>query len=76
MMAFVDHSAGGTGEPLAAMLRPGRANAATPPINRGAALTQLRGLRNSGAGARGHRLGSQEFLWHIHRLGLSYSVGV
>ena len=27
MMAFVDHGTGGTGEPLAAMLRPGRANA-------------------------------------------------
>ena len=27
MLAFVDHGAGGTGEPLAAMLRPGRANA-------------------------------------------------
>jgi hypothetical protein len=27
VMAFVDHGAGGTGEPLAAMLRPGRANA-------------------------------------------------
>ena len=27
MLAFVDHGAGGTGEPLAGMLRPGRANA-------------------------------------------------
>lgn len=27
MLAFVDHGVGGTGEPLAAMLRPGRANA-------------------------------------------------
>lgn len=27
MLAFVDHGAGGTGEPLAAMLRPGKANA-------------------------------------------------
>ena len=27
ILAFVDHGAGGTGEPLAAMLRPGRANA-------------------------------------------------
>ena len=29
MLAFVDHGAGGTGEPLAGMLRPGRANANT-----------------------------------------------
>ena len=27
MLAFVDHGAGGTGEPLAAMLRPGKASA-------------------------------------------------
>ena len=27
MLAFVDHGAGGTGEPVAGMLRPGRANA-------------------------------------------------
>jgi hypothetical protein len=27
LLAFVDHGAGGTGEPLAAMLRPGKANA-------------------------------------------------
>ena len=57
MLAFVDHGAGGTGEPLAAMLRPGKANAndaADQIAVLDAALAQLpeRGAR-AGAGAWG-----------------------
>src|SRR3954453_19570973 len=80
MLAFVDHGVGGTGEPLAAMLRPGRPNAsdvADQIAVLDAALAQLpeavrpRVLVRGDAGS-----GVKEFLWHIHHLGLSYSVGV
>ena len=56
MLAFVDHGAGGTGEPLVAMLRPGRANAndaADQIAVLDAALAQLpEQVRAPGAGAR------------------------
>jgi hypothetical protein len=80
MMAFVDHGAGGTGEPLAGMLRPGRANANTAADQIAvldAALAQLpeqlrpRVLVRGDAGS-----GVQPLLWHVHDLGLAYSVGV
>jgi hypothetical protein len=80
MMAFVDHGAGGTGEPLAAMLRPGRANASDAADQIAvldAALAQLpEGLRRRVLVRGDTGSGVKEFLWHIHRLGLSYSVGV
>ena len=80
MMAFVDHGAGGTGEPLAAMLRPGRANAgdaADQIAVLDAALTQLPEAVRSPVLVRGDTgSGVKDFLWHIHHLGLSYSVGV
>ncbi|HEU0191302.1 MAG TPA: IS1380 family transposase [Mycobacterium sp.] len=80
MMAFVDHGAGGTGEPLAAMLRPGRANASDAADQIAvldAALTQLPEAVRSRVLVRGDTgSGVKEFLWHVHNLGLSYSVGV
>ena len=80
MMAFVDHGAGGTGEPLAAMLRPGRANASDAADQIAvldAALAQLpQGLRHRVLVRGDTGSGVKEFLWHIHHLGLSYSVGV
>lgn len=80
MMAFVDHGAGGTGEPLAAMLRPGRANASDAADQIAVldvALAQLPEQARSAVLVRGDTgSGVKEFLWHIHRLGLSYSVGV
>lgn len=80
MMAFVDHGPGGTGEPLAAMLRPGRANASDAADQIAvldAALAQLPEALRSRVLVRGDTgSGVKEFLWHIHRLGLSYSVGV
>jgi hypothetical protein len=80
MLAFVDHGAGGTGEPLAAMLRPGKANAndagdQIAVLN--AALAQLPEPVRSQVLVRGDTgSGVKEFVWHIHNLGLQYSVGV
>ncbi len=80
MLAFVDHGAGGTGEPVAAMLRPGKAtanDAADQIAVLNAALAQLpaevrpRVLVRGDTGSGVHR-----FLWHIHDLGLQYSVGL
>jgi hypothetical protein len=80
MMAFVDHGPGGTGEPLAALLRPGRANASDAADQIAvldAALAQLPdGLRRRVLVRGDTGSGVKEFLWHIHHLGLSYSVGV
>ncbi len=80
MMAFVDHGAGGTGEPLAALLRTGTANAndAGDQITvLDAALAQLppdvrcRVLVRGDAGS-----GVKAFVHHITKLGLQYSVGM
>ena len=80
MMAFVDHGAGGTGEPLAAMLRPGRANASDAADQIAvldAALVQLPEAVRDRVLVRGDTgSGVKEFRWHIHHLGLAYSVGV
>jgi hypothetical protein len=80
LLAFVDHGAGGTGEPLVGMLRPGRTNAnnaADQIAVLDAALAQLpeqlrpRVLVRGDAGA-----GVQPLLWHVTNLGLAYSVGI
>ena len=80
MLAFVDHGADGTGEPLSAMLRPGRANASDAADQIAvldAALAQLPEAVRPRVLVRGDTgSGVKEFLWHIHHLGLSYSVGV
>jgi len=80
MLAFVDHGAGGSGEPLAGLLRPGKANAndAADQIKvLDAALAQLPEHLRSRVLVRGDTgSGVQGFVWHIHRLGLEYSVGV
>ena len=79
MFAFVDHGAGGTGEPLAGMLRPGRANANTAADQIAvldAALAQLpEGLRSRVLVRGDSGAGVQPLLWHITGLGLAYSVG-
>ena len=80
MLAFVDHAEGGSGEPLAGMLRPGNANAnnaADQIAVLDAALGQLpvedrtRVLVRGDAGS-----GVKAFLGHIHHLGLEFSVGM
>lgn len=80
MMAFVDHGLGGTGEPLAAMLRPGRANAndaADQIAVLDAALTQLPADVRHRVLVRGDTgSGVQAFVHHVHNLQLQYSVGV
>ncbi len=79
LLAFVDHGAGGTGEPLVAMLRPGRAtanNAADQIAVLDAALDQLPYPLRSRVLVRGDAgSGVQPLLWHVHQLGLTYSVG-
>ena len=80
MLAFVDHGAGGTGEPLAGMLRPGRAganDAADQIAVLDAALAQLPEPVRARVLVRGDTgSGVHEFVWHVHNLGLAYSVGV
>jgi hypothetical protein len=80
MLAFVDHGTGGSGEPLAALLRPGKANAndaADQIAVLDAALAQLPAHLRSRVLVRGDTgSGVQAFVWHVHRLGLEYSVGV
>ncbi len=79
LLAFVDHGDGGTGEPLAAMLRPGRANANTAADQitvLDAALDQLPETLRERVLVRGDSgAGVQPLLWHITTLGLAYSVG-
>lgn len=80
MLAFVDHGQGGSGEPLAGLLRPGKANAndAADQITvLDAALAQLPEQVRARVLVRGDTgSGVQAFVWHIHNLGLEYSVGV
>jgi hypothetical protein len=80
LLAFVDHGAGGTGEPLVGMLRPGRANAnnaADQIAVLDAALAQLPEQVRSRVLVRGDAgSGVQPLLWHVTNLGLAYSVGV
>ncbi len=78
MLAFVDHADGGTGEPLAALLREGRAgaNSATDQIAvLDAALAQLPETVRSRVLVRGDTgAGVKDFVNHIDALGLEYSV--
>lgn len=83
LLAFVDHGPGGTGEPVAAVLRPGNAgsNTAADHIEvTGKALAQLPFttgsrpgkkvlVRTDGAGA------SHDYLNYLHRQRVSYSIG-
>lgn len=80
VLAFVDHGEGGTGEPLAAMLRPGKAtanDAADQIAVLDAALAQLPAGVRSEVLVRGDTgSGVHGFVWHVHNLGLQYSVGI
>jgi hypothetical protein len=80
ILAFVDHGSGGTGEPLAAMLRPGKAtanDAADQIAVLDAALAQLPEQLRSRVLVRGDTgSGVHGFVWHVHNLGLQYSVGI
>jgi Transposase DDE domain group 1 len=80
MLAFLDHGPAGSGEPLAALLRPGKAtanDAADQIAVLDAALAQLPEQARSRVLVRGDTgSGVHGFVWHIHRLGLEYSVGI
>ncbi len=80
MLAFVDHGAGGTGEPLAGLLRPGKANANDAGDQIAvldAALAQLPQQVRSRVLVRGDAgSGVKAFVAHIEALGLEYSVGM
>jgi hypothetical protein len=80
LLAFIDHGAGGTGEPLTAMLRPGKASAndaADQIAVLDAALAQLPEQIRSQVLVRGDTgSGVHGFVWHIQNLGLHYSVGI
>jgi Transposase DDE domain group 1 len=80
LLAFIDHGVGGTGEPLAAMLRPGKAtanDAADQIAVLDAALAQLPEQIRTQVLVRGDTgAGVHGFVWHIHNLGLQYSVGI
>jgi Transposase DDE domain group 1 len=80
LLAFIDHGAGGTGEPLVVMLRPGKAtanDAADQIAVLDAALTQLPEQVRSRVLVRGDTgSGVHGFVWHIHNRDLQYSVGI
>lgn len=72
MLAFVDHGAGGSGEPLAGLLRPRKANAndaADQIAVLDDALAQLpeQQLRSRVLVRGDTGSGVQAFLWHVHR---------
>ncbi len=79
LLAFVDHGPGGTGEPLAALLREGNAGANTASdhiLVLNEALAQLPEADRSRVLVRGDSgAGTKGFLQHIVALGLQYSVG-
>jgi hypothetical protein len=80
LLAFVDHGAGGTGECLAGLLRPGKANANNAADHISvltAALAQLPAGQHARVLVRGDAgAGTHAFVAHLHRLGLRYSVGI
>ena len=80
MHAFVDHAEHATGEPLAAMLRPGNAGANDADDQIAvldAALAQLPDDARARVLVRGDAgSGVKAFLAHVHQLGLQFSVGM
>lgn len=80
LLAFLDHGTGGTGEPVAGMLRTGRATANDAADHIAVltdALTQLPEQQRSRVLVRGDSgAGVHGFVRHVHDLGLQYSVGI
>jgi hypothetical protein len=80
ILAFLDHGAGGTGECLAGLLRPGKANAnnAADHITvLTAALEQLPKELHDRVLVRGDSgAGTHDFVEHLHELKVAYSVGI
>lgn len=80
ILAFLDHGAGGTGECLAGLLRPGKANAnnAADHITvLTAALAQMPSELRKRVLVRGDSgAGTHDFVEHLHDLKVQYSVGI
>jgi len=80
LLAFLDHGAGGTGEPVAALLRTGKAtanDAADHIAVLSDALAQIPEQHRHRVLVRGDSgAGVHAFVRHIHDLGLQYSVGI
>jgi len=80
LLAFADHGPGGTGEPLAAMLRPGNAGSGTATDHIAvldAAIAQLPERVRARVLVRADSAGgSRDFLAHLVSLGLDYCVGM
>lgn len=83
LWSFIDHGPGGTGEPAAAMLRPGNAGSNTAANHKQVladALAQLPGQRSWRVGRKvlvrtDSGGGTHEFLDYCHRRRLGYSIG-
>ena len=79
VLAYLDHGEGGTGEPLAVLLRPGRANANNAADNITVlqdALAQLPAAERDRVLVRADAAGgTHAFLAAVTELGLEYSVG-
>ena len=80
LLAFVDHGDGGTGEPLAGMLRPGGRPPTTPPIRSRCSTPRWPNCPNRCAlgcwCAATPAPACRSCCWHVHDLGLEYSVGI
>jgi hypothetical protein len=80
LLAFADHGPGGTGEYVGGLLRTGKAtanDAADHVAVLTAALAQLPAEQRGRVLVRGDSgAGVHKFLWHLHELGLHYSVGL
>ena len=80
LLAFLDHGPGGTGECLGGLLRTGKAtanDAADQIAVLSDALAQLPAEQRARVLVRGDSgAGVHAFVWHLHDLGVQYSVGL
>jgi hypothetical protein len=83
LVAFVDHGSGGTGEPLAVMLRPGNAGSNTAADHIAVTRQALKALPGVNVSRPGRKVlvradgggGTKEFIGWLTGRGLSYSIG-
>lgn len=80
LLAFLDHGPCGTGEYVGGLLRTGKATANDAADHIAVltdALAQLPAEQRARVLVRGDSgAGVQKFVWHLHQLGLHYSVGL
>ncbi|MDN5548096.1 MAG: IS1380 family transposase [Rhodococcus sp. (in: high G+C Gram-positive bacteria)] len=83
LLAFVDHGTNGTGEPVAALLRPGNAGSNTADDHIEVTRKALAQLPNAHAARPGKKVlvrtdgagASHKYLTWLHNRGVSYSIG-